>query len=715
MTSSKPAAKKRGLGRGLDALLGPKGAVSQVQATTAVIEPLPGEVLRKLAVGQLQPGKYQPRREMDEGKLSELADSIKSQGVIQPILVRQLPAGNYEIVAGERRWRASQLAGLDEVPVVVRELEDRTVIAMALIENIQREDLNPLEEAEALQRLISEFTLTHAEATSLQELLRGRAGINLTNAGGLGKQSSLFLRGTNSGHTVVLVDGVRINSADLGLAMYQDLPLAQIERVEIVRGPQSSLYGADAIGGVIQIFTRRNQGDFAPHFQLGGGSNGLREASGGIGGGTERGWFGADIAYQHSDGIDACRGSSSVFTAGCFADEHDRDGYRNLSKSLRGGYSFNDQWNVEGSALRADGKNHYDGYYNYSETRQQVLAGKVRYTPSERLAFTANVGRSDNESDNFGAPGVFGSAQTHRDSASLQGDFGVAEGQLLSAGVDWSEDNLDGSSAGYLVDSRRNTGVFVQYQGRFGRHQLQASARNDDNQQFGNHATGSVGWAMELGHGLRVNASYGTAFKAPTFSDLYDPWSGVPTLNPEKSKSANLGVSQQGQGWHWGMDVYETRIDDLITYDASTMKMQQVEKARIRGAELTGGVLLAGFDINAQLSYTDPRNRTHGSTQFDNWLPRRAQQTARLDIDRRFGDFRAGLTVQGAGKRFDNASNSVKVGGYGTLDLRAEYALTPSWSLLARAANVFDRNYETVAWFNQPGREYQLSVRYQPK
>ncbi len=176
MTSSKPAAKKRGLGRGLDALLGPKGAVSQVQATTAVIEPLPGEVLRKLAVGQLQPGKYQPRREMDEGKLSELADSIKSQGVIQPILVRQLPAGNYEIVAGERRWRASQLAGLDEVPVVVRELEDRTVIAMALIENIQREDLNPLEEAQALARLVSEFSLTHAEAA--QAVGRSRASVS---------------------------------------------------------------------------------------------------------------------------------------------------------------------------------------------------------------------------------------------------------------------------------------------------------------------------------------------------------------------------------------------------------------------------------------------------------------------------------------------------------------------------------------------------------
>ncbi|MEG2802754.1 ParB/RepB/Spo0J family partition protein [Stenotrophomonas sp.] len=174
--STKPApGKKRGLGRGLDALLGPKGAVTQVQAA-AVIEPQPGEVLRKLPVGHLQPGKYQPRRDMDETKLAELAESIKAQGVIQPILVRQLGPDSFEIVAGERRWRASQLAGLDEVPVVVRELEDRTVIAMALIENIQREDLNPLEEAEALQRLISEFALTHAEAA--QAVGRSRAAVS---------------------------------------------------------------------------------------------------------------------------------------------------------------------------------------------------------------------------------------------------------------------------------------------------------------------------------------------------------------------------------------------------------------------------------------------------------------------------------------------------------------------------------------------------------
>ncbi|SDR20561.1 chromosome segregation DNA-binding protein [Pseudoxanthomonas sp. CF385] len=164
------APKKRGLGRGLEALLGPKAA------ETPPPEAQPGEALRTLPVAQLQPGKYQPRMAMDPSKLTELAESIKAQGVIQPIVVRELSPGKFEIVAGERRWRASQEAGLAEVPVVVRELDDRTVIAMALIENIQREDLNPLEEAQSLQRLINEFSLTHAEAA--EAVGRSRAAVS---------------------------------------------------------------------------------------------------------------------------------------------------------------------------------------------------------------------------------------------------------------------------------------------------------------------------------------------------------------------------------------------------------------------------------------------------------------------------------------------------------------------------------------------------------
>ena len=169
------AVKKRGLGRGLEALLGPKAAAAATHPAE-VEQPQPGDVMRTLPVAQMQPGKYQPRRDMDPDKLQELSASIQAQGVIQPIVVRELAPGQYEIVAGERRWRASQLAGLAEVPVVLRELDDRTVIAMALIENIQREDLNPLEEAQALQRLIDEFALTHAEAAAA--VGRSRAAVS---------------------------------------------------------------------------------------------------------------------------------------------------------------------------------------------------------------------------------------------------------------------------------------------------------------------------------------------------------------------------------------------------------------------------------------------------------------------------------------------------------------------------------------------------------
>jgi len=163
--------KKRGLGRGLETLLGPKAA-----AEAPILEAMPGDILRQLPMDAMQPGRYQPRQHWDDEKLAELADSIKAQGVIQPIVVRELKDRTYEIIAGERRWRASRLAGLSEIPAVVRKADDRTMIAMALIENIQREDLNPLEEAQALQRLIDEFSLTHAQAA--ETVGRSRAAVS---------------------------------------------------------------------------------------------------------------------------------------------------------------------------------------------------------------------------------------------------------------------------------------------------------------------------------------------------------------------------------------------------------------------------------------------------------------------------------------------------------------------------------------------------------
>ncbi|MGE8281326.1 MAG: TonB-dependent receptor domain-containing protein, partial [Stenotrophomonas sp.] len=232
--------------------------------------------------------------------------------------------------------------------------------------------------------------------------------------------------------------------------------------------------------------------------------------------------------------------------------------------------------------------------------------------------------------------------------------------------------------------------------------------------QFGNHTTGSLGYGFAFGNGLRLTASAGTGFKAPTFNDLYYPGFSNPLLQPEESKSLNLGIAQYADNWNWTFNAYETRIDQLIGYDSS-FALVNVAEARIRGAELTGFVSLAGFDINAQASFTDPRDHTSGAATYDNLLARRARTSGRVDVDKSFGPLRLGVTAAGSGHRFDNAANSVRLAGYGTVDLRVEYAINDAWSLQAKAANVFDREYETVAWYNQPGREYQLTLRYNSK
>ena len=576
----------------------------------------------------------------------------------------------------------------------------------------------PLSDSLAPAQVIEREDIERSQAVSLMDLLRGRAGVDIVNQGGVGKLSSLFLRGTGSSSALVMVDGVRIGSATNGMAALQDLPLAQIERIEIVRGAASALYGADAVGGVIQIFTRQAGPGLAQDLSLGGGSHGLRQASAGFSNRGERGWLAVHGAWQDSDGIDACRGSAALF-AGCYVDEPDRDGYRNTSIGVRGGYALGDTVSVEGQVLHAASRNWYDGSAyagNLSDNRQQVAGGTLAWRPDARVTVTARVGRNEDDAD------VYWDAShdvrqrvpvavydTRRDTASLQGDFTLAADQLLSAGVDWQRDHVDATTA-YDESSRRNTGVFAQYLGSFGAHRLQASVRDDDNQQFGHHATGTLGYGFDFGAGLKLTASYGTGFRAPTFNDLYYPGFSNPDLKPETSRSANLGLAQGGRDWNWSVNAYQTRIEDMIGYDGA-YNLVNIDKARIRGAEATGTLLLAGFDVSAQLSWTDARNDSAGANH-DNWLARRARLGGRLDVDRGFGPLRVGISAYGNGSRYDNAANTVQLAGYGTLDLRAEYAISADWSVQARASNVFDKRYETVAWYNQPGREYQLTLRY---
>src|SRR5690606_19126658 len=234
----------------------------------------------------------------------------------------------------------------------------------------------------AAVEVIDRDAIERSQARSLQDLLRGRAGIDLANQGGLGKVSTLFLRGTESDHTLFLVDGVRIGSATSGLAALQDLPLELIERIEIVRGPRSSLYGSEAIGGVIQVFTRGGGNGTHVRAHAGAGGHGLREAGAGVDAGGMlsagvRGWF----------GVDASHGIATPFFAGCGMahPDPDRDGYRNNALSLRAGIEAGTAWKADVHALRADAHSEYDGdpawgLPDNSDTIQQVVGGRVRHS-----------------------------------------------------------------------------------------------------------------------------------------------------------------------------------------------------------------------------------------------------------------------------------------------------------------------------------------------
>jgi len=568
----------------------------------------------------------------------------------------------------------------------------------------------------AAVEVIDRAAIERSQARSLPDLLRGRAGISLANQGGAGKLTTLFLRGSESDHVLVLVDGVRVGSSTSGLASLQDLPIELIERVEIVRGPRSSLYGADAIGGVIQVFTRRHAGGYAPRLSVGGGSQGLHEFGVGFGGRGAHGWFGADYSFRRSEGIDACRGIGAPAFAGCGTDtpDPDRDGYLSDSLSLRAGTDLTDTLTLEGHALRAEGENDYDGdFVDRSETVQQVVGGTLRWHPSDTVAVKLVGGRNHDASDDF-LRGVFsGAFATDRDTATLQGDFTIAPQQVVTVGLDWLRDRADYADAfSAYTAARGNRAGFAQYQGTFGTQSLQASARRDDNDQFGGHTTGSAAWGVGFADHWRLTASYGTAFKAPTFNELYYPFFGNPALRPETSDTWELGLAYQGGRFNVRLDGYRTEVDDLISFDASLFLANNIERARLQGAELAIDTTVMDWKLAASASVVDSENLV--GFNAGKQLPRRARHSARIDLDRAFGDLRVGLTGAGEGARYDDAGNTRRVGGHATLDLRAEIALAPAWTLQGRLANVFDQRYETVSFYNQPGREWFLGVRYAP-
>ena len=555
--------------------------------------------------------------------------------------------------------------------------------------------------------VIDRADIERLQPVSIVALLQGSAGIQLTNTGGPGKATSIFMRGTNADQVLVLVDGVKIGSATSGTPAIQDIPLEQIERIEIVRGPFSSLYGSEAVGGVIQIFTRRPDGAFVPHASFGVGSYDTLKGSVGAAGKQGAGWYSMEVSHDQTHGFNACRGPG-----GCFTIEPDNDGYKNDALTLQGGYTFNDQWDADARFFDARGRNQYDGSSsNSAKTESQVAGGRLHYKPIDRLTLTLALGQSKDFSSDYLDNVYTDTFNTRRKLGSLQADVN-AGGGLYSVGFDLQHDQIQGSTD-YVINRRTDRGGFGQWQQTFGSQQWQASVRRDNDSQFGGRNTGSLLWGWDFTRSLRLTASYGTAFHAPTFNELYYPNFGNPDLKPERSRSGELGL-RGTHGWGgWSLNAYETRVNDLVAFTGPNFLPINVDRARIRGMEATAHTELAGWAVQGTLNWLDPRDESNG---FDhgNLLPRRARQTARFDLDKKIGDFSVGGSYFVSGKRFDDTENETRLGGYSLTDLRVAYALDRDWRLQFSANNIFDKRYETAAFFNQPRRNYMLTVRWQP-
>lgn len=561
--------------------------------------------------------------------------------------------------------------------------------------------------------VITREEIERSQAASVAELLQGNAGINVASQGGSGKLTALYLRGTNPGHVTVLVDGIRMGSVTAGTVAWEFLPLEQIERIEISRGPNSALYGSEAIGGVIQIFTRRGEGPFRWGASATGGRYNTREVAADFSGSKDNNWVSARVARESTDGFDA---RQPTFEFGTLLDEPDDDGYKNSSASLRLGHRFGAGSELEFHGLHASGNTEFDSsfpYANEDDFVQQSLGMTLRTSLTEDSDLTVTLGRSLDERKSFraGEPASTSRFDTERRVFSIQDDLQLSDSDSVSFGFDYHDDRVDGTTA-YNETARDTRAIFAQYQKQTDQYSLLVRLRPLDDEQFGRHTTGNIAGGYQLTRQLGLTASYGTAYKAPTFNDLYFPdFMGFPTSNPnlepEQSDTIELGLTGKHALLDWDLRAYRTRIDNLIVLDSSYVPAN-LSTAQIDGIEagLSGNWL--GWDSRLAATWLDGKDENTGNT-----LPRRARRSLRIDTDRQFGKSGLGASLIAQSTRFDDIANTKQVAGYGIVNLRASQQLSRKLKLQGRIDNVLDKDYQVVDTYNTAGRSLFLTLRYE--
>ncbi len=578
--------------------------------------------------------------------------------------------------------------------------------------------------------LISEEEIKLAGSSSLPELLQRQPGIEISNNGGQGKVSTLFLRGASSTHSVILLDGIRIDSATTGLTAIENIPLSQIEKIEIVRGPASSLYGQDAIGGVIQIFTKKGLNGFKPYFSYGYGKYNTSIAQGGIRGGDDRTSYAINLSSLSSTGFSAFEPNANSL-ANIY--NLDKDGYRNKSASASLSHKINEKFDINFQYFLSQGKNKYDNRYANSDPSidwkntqdQESLSGTVnsQLTNYWKSSFRVGLGIDDYvEKQRYISAAtreVDSVYRTIQNQITWQNDLILPLGSLVLL-FDKLDQKINVTDTSYSKKDRQNDAYMIGYNLNQANQNFQVSIRKDFNSVYRDATTGNIGYSYAMNSNWSIASSFGTAFRSPTFNYLFAGSYANPDLQPEKSKNIEAQLKYQSDAEFFSFVTFKNKITDFIISDSTTsFRPYNINTAEIYGATVSSSHLTNHFQVKSSFTVQSPMNES-----ADKYLPRRSNFFGTVGLNYFIQNWNLGFEATGSGNRYNDAANLFNIPGYVKTNLFADYQINKNLTLNARVDNVLGKNY-TYAYegnpttdgfrYQTPSQSFFISLRYEPQ
>lgn len=567
----------------------------------------------------------------------------------------------------------------------------------------------PVTDVVADVSIVDRAAIERSGANGLADLLSRVPGITVTRNGGPASTTSVYLRGAETRFTAVFVDGVRVDSQSTGGASWNAIPLAQVERIEVLRGPAAAVYGSDALAGAVQIFTRQGESGFFPSVQLGLGSHNTRDVGVSLRGGQGAVSYALGLSDERSDGFNAQPKGNP-----------DRDGYESQSVSGRLSWKPVPGQTLEVSLLDSEQTSDFDGFLSVDDdqSRQDLRTLGLTWSAAWSDAWSTRLGltRGTDRYETTPSPYL---TDTRIDTYLLRNEwrFGSA---TVSADLERREDRLQNGSTSPSNTARHQNALALGYTLRQGAHTWQLNARQDDDSEFGRHATGSVAYAMAFSSAWRATLSAGTAFRVPTLFQRFSFY-GTPDLKAETARNVEAGLRYQAGHDRAGFTVYRNDVKDLINYVSGPGNCANgvgdyagcygnTGRARYSGVTLSGATRLGEVNLGASLDLMRPKDRETGLR-----LARRAQTQATLSADTRVGQWTLGGEIQHLGARFNDAGNTQRLPAHTLLNLTASAALSPDWTLRARIDNLSDKAYESVLGYATAGRTLYVGLNWAPR